>query len=194
MISPEQFAVNLLRQTVTPDRVAAVMARIAGERILVGPLRFGPGGAVSARGEGIIGRINVTAAASSGPGGIGFDAAIPGDLTIDLTVGGNGRVHRYHGTVLVPLRIAVDLLPPARVLLAVTPLAAKDVTVRLDTAGMATFVLQTLGDADREVAGQVAAVVNERVAAVAHLREIDIAALLDRAWETELVDLESRLP
>ncbi|MDQ1364938.1 MAG: hypothetical protein QOE57_980, partial [Acidimicrobiaceae bacterium] len=65
-----------------------------------------------------------------------------------------------------------------------------EVTVRLRTTGMATFVLQTVGDANGEVAAQVAAVVNERVLAVADLRRIDLAGLLDRAWDAEV---EARL-
>jgi hypothetical protein len=193
MIGPDQFALNLIRETVTTERVAAVMARIAGDRIEVGPLRFGPGGAVAASGVGVIGEITVTPAFGMGNNDVAFDAAIPGELTIDLTAGNGGRVHRYEGTVVVTLRISVRLLPPARVVLDVTPLRGRDVEVRLNTTGVATFVLQTLGDADQEVAAQVAEVVNERVAEVADLRQIDMAAMLDRAWHMEMAEVESRL-
>jgi hypothetical protein len=195
VITAEQFALNLIRQTVTTDRVAAVMARIAGERIEVGPLRFGPGGAVTATGVGLIGRIEVTPASGRGPGGdpVGFEARVPGDLTIDLTAGSGGRVRRYEGSVIVTLRITVVVHAPARVVLDVATLDGDDVAVRLNTTGMATFVLQTLGDANREVAAQVAKVVNDRVAAVADIREIDFAALLDRAWPAEMAELEARL-
>ncbi|MDQ1378254.1 MAG: hypothetical protein QOE15_2427 [Acidimicrobiaceae bacterium] len=203
-LSPGDFALNLIRGTVTTARVAAVMKRIAGERIEVGPLRFGPGGAVTATGVGLIGPIQVTPAVGggfgSGPTGttgsigtigtIAFDASIPGDLTIDLTAGSNGRRHRYEGTVLVPLHITVVFEAPAWVVLDVATLRANEVTVRLRTTGMATFVLQTVGDANGEVAAQVAAVVNERVLAVADLRRIDLAGLLDRAWDAEV---EARL-
>lgn len=193
-VTPDQFALNLLSETVTTDRVAAVMARIAGERIEVGPLRFGPGGAVSATGAGLIGRIAVTACdavggfgpANASAGIMSFDASIPGDLTIDLMAGSAGRTHRYQGTVVVPLRIAVRLLAPTWVLLDVAPLRSAEVTVQLRTNGLATFVLQTLGDANREVAAQVAAVVNKRVEAVADLRRIDLASLLDHAWDAEI--------
>jgi hypothetical protein len=193
VIGPDQFALNLIRETITTERVAAVMARIAGERIEVGPLRFGPGGTVAATGVGLIGPIDVTPAVGAGGSHVGFCADIPGDLTIDLTAGSGGRIHHYEGTVLVALRIGVQLLPPARVMLDVAPLQPDDVTVKLRTTGVATFVLQTLGDADGEVAAQVAKVVNDRVADVADLRHIDIAALLDRAWQAEMNDLESRL-
>lgn len=224
MITLDQFALNLIRQTVTTERVAAVIARIAGERIEVGPLRFGPGGTVAATGVGLIGPVQVTAGHGlSGLdrdlghlgqvdqlgqldhvgldhrgqlgqlGQLGFEATIPGDLTIDLTAGSGGRIHRYEGTVVVPMRIGVQLHDPARVVLAVASLRPGDVEVRLRTTGMATFVLQTLGDADREVAAQVAKVVNERVDAVADLRQIDLAALLDRAWPAEMAELETRL-
>jgi hypothetical protein len=184
-LTPDEFALNLIRSTITTERVAAVMARIAGERIEVGPLRFGPGGTVAATGVGLIGPIQVTP-----QGTLGFEAHIPGDLTINLTVGSGGTNHRYEGEVVVPLRITVVLEPPTWVVLDVEPLRREDVTVRLETSGVATFVLQTIGDADGEVAAQVAAVVNQRVEAVADLRRIDLAALLDRAWDTEL---EARL-
>jgi hypothetical protein len=198
VITLDQFALNLIRQTVTTERVATVIARIAGDRIEVGPLRFGPGGAVAATGVGLIGSVQVTAHHDAGSGlaqlgQLGFEASIPGDLTIDLTAGSTGRIHRYEGSVVVPMRISIELEAPARVVLAVAPLRPGDVSVRLRTTGMATFVLQTLGDADREVAAQVAKVVNERVDAVADLRQIDMAALLDRAWPGEMADLEARL-
>jgi hypothetical protein len=192
-LTPGEFAVNLIRGTITTDRVQAVMARIAGERIEVGPLRFGPGGAVTATGVGLIGPIQVRPAFASGAGAggaIAFDASIPGDLTIDLTAGSNGRRHRYEGTVLVPLHITVVFEAPAWVVLDVATLRPNEVTVRLRTTGITTFVLQTLGDANGEVATQVAAVVNERVGAVADLRRIDMAGLLDRAWDAEV---EARL-
>lgn len=190
-VTPEQFALDLIQGTVTTDRVAAVMTRIAGDRIEVGPLRFGPGGAVTASGVGLVGPITVTRALG-GWGGAGkgrlvaFDVTIPGELSIDLIAGSGGRRHRYDGTVVVSLHIAVLLEPRATVMLDVTPLGPGDVAVALHTSGMATFLLQTLGDADREVAAQVASLVNERVGAVADLRRIDLAALLDHAWDDEM--------
>ncbi len=192
MLALEEFAHNLLCSTLTTDRVAEVMARMAGERITVGPLRFGPGGSVGATGEGVIGRIRVTRSSPSDDRSdprqpLSFGATIPGELTIDLTAGSGGRPYRYQGTVVVPLRIGVLLEAPAWVVLDVNiPLRPRDVTVRLRTSGMTTFVLQTLGDADHEVATQVAAVVNERVAAVADLLRIDLAHLLDQAWNAEM--------
>ncbi len=186
---PDEFTLNLIRSTITTERVAAVMARIAGERIEVGPLRFGPGGTVAATGVGLIGAIELT---SRGP--FSFEAHIPGDLTIDITIGSGGtHRYRYQGGVVVPLHITVILEAPTWVVLDVEPLRPADVGVRLQTTGMATFVLQTIGDANREVAAQVAAVVNQRVSAVADLRRIDLAALLDRAWDIELGDLDARL-
>lgn len=198
-MTPDEFVLNLIRTTVTTERVASVMARIAGDRIEVGPLHFGPGGTVTATGVGLIGPIQVTPVfayglASQQLNSLGFDATIPGELTIDLTAGSSGRPHHYEGTVVVPLRIRVLLSAPTWLVLDVAPLRADDVTVRLQTTGMATFVLQTLGDADGEVAAQVAAVVNERVAAVADLLRIDLAALLDRSWDTELLSVTAGVP
>lgn len=183
MIDTQQFATSLLALTLTPDRVAAVMARIAGERVEVGPLTFGPGGMITASGVGLIGKIDVTPRTGLTDGQLGFEAAIPGDLTINLAAGSGESVHSYPGTVLAPLHITVQLLEPARVFLAVDPLQAHEVKVELRPEGMAAVLLQ-LGRADQVVADQVSKVVNQRVAAVADLRTIDLVELVDRSWET----------
>jgi len=180
-LSYEQFARNLLTHAMTPERVAAVIAAIAGDRVEVGPLTFGPGGAASASGVAIIGPVSVERAAVRD---IGFDARIPSRLTLNLTVA--GKQYEYQGPVEVHLSIAVKLESPAVVVLAVAPVKPADVSVRLETTGMAAFVLQTLGDADGEVAIQVSDVVNHQVAAVESLRRIDVGALLDQVWDSEL--------
>lgn len=179
--SYDRFARNLLTRTITPARVAAVIGAVAGDRVEVGPLTFGPGGAVSACGVATIGEVSAGLGAGRD---IGFDARIPSDLTLDLTVGGTH--HRYQGQVEVHLTIAVQLSDPAVVVLAVAPVRPADVSVRLQTTGMAAFVLQTLGNADGEIAARVSDVVNEQVEAVEALRRIDVGALLDEAWDSEL--------
>lgn len=182
-VSFEQFARNLLTHAITPERVATVIRAIAGERVEVGPLTFGPGGAASASGVAIVGPVWVGRATART---IGFDARIPSSLTLDLTVA--GKQYRYQGPVEVRVSIAVELNAPAFVVLAVAPVRPADVTVKLQTTGMAAFVLQTLGDADGEVAIQVSKIVNEQVKAVDSLCRIDVAALLDQVWDTELAD------
>jgi hypothetical protein len=182
VIDTQQFATRLLTLTVTPDRVAAVMARIAGERVEVGPLTFGPGGMITASGIGLIGTIGVLPRTGLPDGQLGFEATIPGDLTINLAAGSGDSVHSYQGTVQAPMHITVQLLEPARIFLAVDPLQAREVRVELRTEGMAAVLLQ-LGRADQVVADQVAKVVNQRVAAVADLRTIDLVELVDRSWD-----------
>jgi hypothetical protein len=110
---------------------------------------------------------------------------VPGELTIDLTVG--KKTHYFAGSVEVPLRLGVVLASPVVLVLDVTPVRPDDVAVRLRTSGMATFVLQTLGDADGEIAAQVAGVVNDKVRSVKDLCRIDVGALLDQVWDAELL-------
>lgn len=190
MIDPQQFASNLLTLTVTPERVAAVMARIAGERVEVGPLTFGPGGMITASGVGLIGKIEVVPVTGLADGQLGFEATIPGDLTINLSAGSSDSVHSYQGTVQSCLHITVQLLEPARAFLAVDQLQPREVKVDLRTEGMAAVILQ-LGRADQVVADQVAKVVNHRVAAVADVRTIDLVELVDRSWDAHFDDLDA---
>jgi hypothetical protein len=181
-VGPEQFALNLVERAITPDRVTAVITAIAGDRIEVGPLYFGPGNAAAATGVGLIGSVRVGRV--PGPQ-ISFQAVVPGELTIDLTVG--KKTHYFTGSVEVPLRLGVVLASPVVLVLDVTPVRPDDVAVRLRTSGMATFVLQTLGDADGEIAAQVAGVVNDKVRSVKDLCRIDVGALLDQVWDAELL-------
>lgn len=177
-VTPEQFVGNLLRDTITCERVAAVVARIAGERIEVGPLSVGPGGAVTAKGVGVIGPVTVMAA----PGPLlGFEASIPAELTIDLSAGGPS--HRFLGDVVVPLHIQTVLEAPACALLEVASLRPSEVSVQLRVNAMMAVILQTLGNANGEVAEQVALVVNRRVGEVVGVRRINVAAMLDQAWD-----------
>lgn len=177
-VTAEQFVSKLLRDTITCERVAAVVARVAGERIEVGPLTVGPGGAVTATGVGVIGPVTVTPA----PGPLlGFEASIPAELTIDLSAG--GPAHRFLGDVVVPLHIQTVLEAPACALLDVATLRPAEVSVQLRVNAMMALILQTLGNANGEVAEQVALVVNRRVGEVVWLRRINLAGLLDLAWD-----------
>ena len=180
-IGYDEFARNLITEAITTDRVAAVIAGIAGDRIEVGPLHFGPRGAVSATGVGIIGPVTVDREIGST---IHFDATVPGHLTIDLRAGQHR--YRYLGTVVVPLRITVQPAAPVLLILGVEPIRPSDVKVRLNTSGISTFILQTIGDADTEVAAQVAEIVNDRARSVADLCRLDVATLLDEAWDRDL--------
>ncbi|MGH9126479.1 MAG: hypothetical protein ACRDZ8_17390 [Acidimicrobiales bacterium] len=176
-VTAEQFVVNLLRDAITCERVAAVVARVAGERIQVGPLRVGPGGAATANGFGVIGPVKVTPA----PGPLlGFEASIPAELTIDISAG--GPAHRFLGDVVVPLHIQTVLEAPTCALLDVATLGPPEVSVELRVSAMMAMILQTLGNANGEVAEQVALVVNRRVAEVVGLRRINLADLIDRGW------------
>lgn len=180
-LSYEQFAFNLLSHAITADRVAAVITSIAGDRVEVGPLVFGPGGAASVIGVADIGPVRVR---STGGREIGFEATVPGALTLEVTV--RRHQYRYDGDVSVPLRISVQLTSPVVVVLSIATVRPPEVAVRLRTSGMAAFVLQTLGDADHEIAIQVAQIVNERARSVDHLCRIDVGTLLDEAWDSDL--------
>jgi hypothetical protein len=120
---------------------------------------------------------------------LGFEASIPAELTIDLSAGGPS--HRFLGDVVVPLRIQTVLEAPACALLQVATLRPEEVSVELRVNAMMAVILQTLGNANGEVAEQVALVVNRRVGEVVGIRRIDLVTLVDLAWDQ---GMEAQLP
>jgi hypothetical protein len=166
-------------RAITPERLAAVIADIAGDRVDVGPLPAGPGGAASAR---AVGRIGVIEARRVDD--LVFEATIPVELA--LTVRLAGRPHRYEASVSVPLRITVALEAPVTLVLDVQKVRGREVRAVLRSSGVAAGIIGQLGDMRREVARQVAHYVNERATAATEPRRIDIGRMIDQVWDTDV--------
>lgn len=179
-ITYERFGVELLRLAVTPERVRSAVAGVAGDQIAVGPMTVGPGGAARVEASGRVDVIEVTAH----PGDLlRFTATVPVDLELDVRVA--AARHRYRGRIEVPLDLTVKTATPLRIIIDVDAIDARDVRVELSASGVRAKVLQRLGNVDDEVRQQVAAVVNERLGSESAMeaRRIDVAALIDSAWD-----------
>jgi hypothetical protein len=179
-ISYEQFGVNFVTKVVTPERVAATIARVSGSDVNAGPMAAGPGGAAEVTATGRIRAIDAQPSFSQER--LGFDATISIDLELDVRVAGAN--HRYHGDVTVSLRLSVRAVEPLTLMIDVDPVLAEDVEVKLEAEGLRAKFLQRLGGIDDEVRRTVAEVVAERLDSpeAREVRELHILDFVDKSW------------
>jgi hypothetical protein len=179
-ISYEQFGVNFVTRVVTPGRVGATIARLAGREVHAGPMPAGPGGAASVTATGRIGEILPRIDFTSDR--LAFEATIPVELQLEVRVA--GAAHRYRGRVDVPLRLGVRAVDPVTLVIDVEPVQPDRVTVELSADGLRARVLQRLGNVDDEVRRAVVDIVNGRLASdeAAAARVLDILGYVDKAW------------
>ena len=180
-ITYEQLGVNFITHVVTPERVAATIAHVAGDEVRVGPMNAGPGGAASVTATGILGTVTATNAWRGGP--LSFDATIPIDLALDVRLA--GASHRYKGMLSIALRISLRALAPVTLAFDIDPVLPEDVGVKLSADGMRAKVLQRLGGIDDEVRRAVASTVTERLGSEAAqaVRMIDVLRYVGDAWK-----------
>ena len=179
-ISFEQFGVNFVTQVVTPERVGATIARVAGSEVKAGPLPAGPGGAAQVTATGRIGAISPRVVYTRET--LAFDATIPIDLSLDVRVA--GATYRYRGRVAIPLHLSVHARDPVTLVIDVDPIPADRVTVELAADGVRARLLQRLGNVDEEVRRTVAAIVNGRLNSpeAEAVRVLDVLGYVDKAW------------
>jgi len=182
-ISYEQFGVNFVTHVVTPERVAATIARVAGDRVQAGPIAAGPGGAASVIASGRIGKI--IARTSFTATALAFDAVIPIELQLDVRVA--GATYGYRGRVSVPLHLSVRAEQPVTLVIDIDRVSAGDVDVELAAEGLRGKILQRLGNVDEEVRRAVAGIVNDRLSSdeARSSRELDILSYVEKAWGPE---------
>ena len=179
-ISYEQLGLNFITHVVTPERVAATIARVAGDGVKVGPMNAGPGGAASVTATGHIGSVRAENVLRGGP--LSFDATIPIDLSLEVRIA--GTTHRYAGSLTVPLRISVRAEAPVVLVFDIAPVAPEEVNVALSADGMRARILQRLGGVDDEVRRAVANTVTERLDSeeAKAVRRIDVVRYVEEAW------------
>lgn len=179
-ISFEELGVNFVTHVVTPERVAATIAHVAGSEVKVGPMNAGPGGAASVS---AVGRIGTVTAVNTWRSPLSFDATIPIDISLDVRIA--GASHRYSGSLTVPLHITLRALAPVILRFDIDPVQPDEVGVELSAEGIRAKVLQRIGDIDEEVRRAVASTVTERLDSpqARAVREIDILQRVTDVWE-----------
>jgi len=182
-ISYEQFGNNFVTQVVTPERVAATIARVAGSEVKAGPMQAGPGGAASVTATGRIGEI--TARVVFADTRLAFEATVP--IALELGVRVAGVTHRYKGSLTVPLYLSVRAIEPVTIAIDIEPISPDNVQVRLSAEGVRARLLQRLGNVDDQVRRTVAKVVTERLDSpeAKEVRNLDILGYVDKAWNAD---------
>ncbi|MGV9586509.1 hypothetical protein [Nocardia farcinica] len=179
-----QFADTVLATVTGPDRIAALVDRIVGDRIEVGPLPVGPGGLVSATAVARPWPVRLTAVPERD-----WEFAMFLPMLLHVRVRIPGRTVVFSGAVAVRTTIALE--PAGRCALAVriAEIGRSDVRARLHPADTVAGLLGRLGRVERLVADRVRRVAAEVFdsPAVRELRHIDVAALIDRALWTDLL-------
>lgn len=178
--SYEEFGAAFFTRAVTAERVAATVARVAGETIEVGPLPVGPGGIATAK---AVGKVLPIEAEQISTAPITHRVRIP--VALDLEVRLAGQKHRFSGSLTLTLVIAARAeVDPLRVLIDIAPLTQQDVALRMDASGLQARILKRLGDMDNEIREQVTRVVGDLLEAPAaqEVRVIDIARIIDDVW------------
>ncbi len=182
-ISYEQFGVNFVTQVVTPERVAATIARVAGSEVKAGPIAAGPGGAASVTAAGRIGEIKARVMFADTR--LAFEATIP--IALELNVRVAGATYRYKGTLTVPLHLSLRAVAPVTIAIDIDPISPGEVDVQLSADGVRAKVLQRLGNVDEEVRRTVAKIVTERLDSpeAKEVRNLDILGYVDKAWNQD---------
>ena len=179
-MSYEQFGVNFVRHAVTAERIKASVTGLAGTDIVSGPTSTGPGGIATATSVGRVGEVRVVPE----PGDLlGFRAVLPIDLDLDIKIGPVSN--RYKGLVEVPLVMSARTAQPLTIVIEIKPVHGADITVDIRPANTGADLLKKVGNIDAEVRAEVARIVNEKMNtdAARSERVIDVAALIDEAWD-----------
>jgi hypothetical protein len=179
--SYEQFGAAFFVRAVTSERVAATVARVAGEVIEVGPLKVGPGGLATAQATGKVGSI-IAAQTSVDP--ISHRVEIPVDISLEVVLA--ATPYRFTGTMTLTLQItARAITDPLQVLIDIDPLRRQDVALHMRADGLQARILKRLGNMDEEIRDQVVKTVGALLEApkAQEVRIIDVGKLIDEVWE-----------
>lgn len=183
-LTSDEFVRRALTAGAPPHRVSEVVARLVGDEIKIGPIPAGPCEAASANAIGVPGVVHAAPCDDALWDQI---VTIPIDLSVLVEVAGG--IARFHGPVQVQTRIRLQIDQPCDVVVHVDDVHAHNITTAVEAIGLSARLLGRLGRIDDIVADQVLAYVNDLIRspdfeAALH---IDVAGLLERAWEADLV-------
>ena len=179
----EQFATRLLHAAVTPHRLAHLVADIIGDEIRFGPVDVGPGGIASAAGRGRCGE--VTAYRGDEPGMLSVRIPLAVRVTVRLPM----RLIRFHAEAVVRLSLRVVPCEPLAVNIVIAEPSADDVLLTLSMSPLTRVLLSAAGDVESMLVGYICEYVRNILNSPQTRRytQIDLADLIDRAWENDLI-------
>jgi len=177
-LSYHSFGEAFLFNAVTPERVVATVARIAGDSVSIGPLRAGPGGAASVKASGTIG---MPVADELAGDLLRYSVRLPVDLSLEVRVGAVGY---FKACGDIELRLGVRVVEPLTILIDVDPVRPSDARFMLTPQGMSSKLLSRAGDVEGQLREHAAAYVNDQVSRTEALRymQIDLLPLIESTW------------
>jgi hypothetical protein len=183
-LSYAEFGSAFVQHAVTPERVTEVLARITGDRITVGPVPAGPGGAARAT---VVGALAPPRLRQLAPDPLRYDVLLPVTVTLEVELAGG--VHRYDGRVEVDFQIEVHVEEPLTIVVVPAEIYPRDVSVDVGAKGLRAKAIAALGDLDGELRREVAAYVNERMKGedAATMTRIDLLPLIESAWAAGVI-------
>ncbi|MBJ8337870.1 hypothetical protein JGU71_03130 [Antrihabitans sp. YC3-6] len=180
-ISAADFATNMLAAAASPDRVGVMVAQLIGDSFDTGSIRVGPAGLGTAQAVGVVGQ--VVASHCDDPD---WDIEVLVPVAIHARVDAGIRVVAYDVDLAVRARIRLVLEPPCSVLIDLKELCADDVLSTIDPCGMPSRLIGWMRNITAVVDDYVVTFINELLQRddIVAMRRIDVAELLDRAWES----------
>lgn len=164
----EEFGTAFYQTAITQKRIEDGVADLSGRELTIGPLKAGPKNMAEVNATGNIGTPKV----AKRPGDIVvFDVLIP--VTLDLTIA-MGRQNHYTAEIGIPLVLTARAADYLVIVVDVPAPEVDDIKIDLKAKGLGASMLGVVGNVNREIAEQVAAVVAEEVADQSG-RTVDVA-------------------
>ncbi|MFI6213209.1 hypothetical protein ACIBCD_14565 [Nocardia brasiliensis] len=178
------FADNLLRAATRSERIAELITRIIGDQIDTGPIPVGPGGFISALASGRAEQVRI---APSETDCCQMSVLVPVGFRIEAGVGGVAA----HFLAATCVRTRITLVPhaPCALLVHHQPISRQDVVTKVRAQNLLARLATPFAHLNSIVTDQVVAYVNALMSSprMLELTRIDIAEVIDRAWDTGLV-------
>jgi hypothetical protein len=178
-LSYEEFGRRFFEVAVTPQRVAAAFADIAGSEFAMEPIAQGPGGIAKVSANVKIQEPRVTRRLEDT---ITFVIHIP--LSIDLLLDLRLDKQRFAVSGDIALRATARAAEPLLIIVDVAKPRPSDITVNVSSSSIRGEVLRILAGVDGEIRRFVAAYVADEIDAPHSqaAQTIDVAHQLDTAW------------
>lgn len=176
-IDYEVFGERFVAAAVTPTRIEAAVAGMAGRGISIGPFSIGPAGLAGFVAEGSVGKPQIV---RNGPH-VTFEVGLPVSLHLTVTLG--GKQFRLEAVVEIDLTLHARTADPLLIVIDIPRVRGRDVSfvVRAEAVGNAIDLLMdpiaTL--VQREVANRVNAMLTDPGARRA--RVFDVEAIMNGA-------------
>ncbi len=174
-----EFGEAFFRAAVTEERILAAIGKIAGQPMELGPIGVGPGRVAQVTAHGDIGQPVIRSVANDE---VVYTVMLPVhlDFTLDLQV----DRHQFHGELVVPITVHARATDDLRIVIDVTPPAARDIRMTLKAEGLRGSVVQRAAGIDGEVKRFVAKYVAREILNpdTAGVLEIDVMAGIDATW------------